>query len=472
MGANIKKKKNYKRIMKHKIFRIRNIFSLLMVIITLVFLIYLYNLNILPNKYLLLITVITIISNILSIIFINVHKKIWLKIIGYIIMTCIMIITSLGIFYLSSTNNFIKKSFDKKITYDKNTYYVVSLKSNNLKQQDIKGEIGTYKESVNLDKAIKKLNDKYSVKNKSYDDIGLLFDNLVNNTDKFILIEKSSYEIVLSINQNISKSDFDILYEFDIYTKKSNNNMNKDKFNIYIGGKDDALLMDFNMIVTINMDTHTILLTSIPRDYYIEVYGKDGRYDKLSFMAIYGNDVNKESLAMLFDTKIDYSIIVNTESLVQIVDYLDGIEFCSDYDVWLGKFHLVKGCQTLNGEQALRLARERNAFPGRDRVRQENCRQIILSIFKKMASTNTILHYNETLNNLSSLYVTDIPKEVISSFVKEYLNDSNAWKIEEQAVDGTDGHDKVHLSNMIDWVMYPNTNTVDQAKIKIKETLE
>lgn len=472
MGANIKKKKNYKRIMKHKIFRIRNIFSLLMVIITLVFLIYLYNLNILPNKYLLLITVIIIISNILSIIFINVHKKIWLKIIGYIIMTCIMIITSLGIFYLSSTNNFIKKSFDKKITYDKNTYYVVSLKSNNLKQQDIKGEIGTYKESVNLDKAIKKLNDKYFVKNKSYDDIGLLFDNLVNNTDKFILIEKSSYEIVLSINQNISKSDFDILYEFDIYTKKSNNNMNKDKFNIYIGGKDDALLMDFNMIVTINMDTHTILLTSIPRDYYIEVYGKDGRYDKLSFMAIYGNDVNKESLAMLFDTKIDYSIIVNTESLVQIVDYLDGIEFCSDYDVWLGKFHLVKGCQTLNGEQALRLARERNAFPGRDRVRQQNCQKIMIAIFKKIASTDTISNYNEILNAISNTYETNIPKEIITKNIKDVINNGNKWTIETQSVDGTDGKDRVHLNTCTDWVMYPNMDTVNTAKENINKTMK
>ena len=466
------KKKSFKRLLKHKVFRKRNILSLLMVIISIMLIISLCTLDILPTKYLILIISIIIICNVISIIFINVHDKTWLKVIGYIMMILIFIISGFSIYYLVTTNNFINKSFNNKIVYDKNTYYVVSMKNNGYTEQDISNEIATYKESVNLDKALEKLNDKYPVKSKSYDDIGLLFDNLINNTDKFILIEKTSYEIVLSINNQLNRSDFVILYEFDVYTKRSKNSINKDNFNVYIGGKDDALLMDFNMIVTINKKTHTILLTSIPRDYYIEVYGKDGRLDKLSFMTAYGHDVNKESLATLFDTKIDYSIIVNTESLVQIVDYLDGIEFCSDYDAQLGSFHLVKGCQYLDGKEALLVARERNSFPGRDRIRQEHCRKIIIAIFKKMVSTNTILHYNETLNNLSSAYETDIPRDVVSDFVKDILNNGNNWKIEVQAVDGVDDHDKVHLSNMIDWVMYPMYDTVDRAKIKIKETLE
>ena len=197
------------------------------------------------------------------------------------------------------------------------------------------------------------------------------------------------------------------------------------------------------------------------------------------------SDVNKNSLAKLFATDIDYDVIVNTDSLVEIVDYVGGIDFCSDitfttthamvnntYDDSGKKLTINKGCQKLNGIQALTVARERNAFTGRDRVRQENCQKIIIAIFKKLVSTDTMLHYNETLNTLGSLYETDIPKEVISNLSKDTLNNGNQWKFETQSVDGTDGHDKVHLSNMIDWVMYPDTKTVEKAKNKIKETLK
>ena len=41
-----------------------------------------------------------------------------------------------------------------------------------------------------------------------------------------------------------------------------------------------------------------------------------------------------------------------------------------------------------------------------------------------------------------------------------------------QSVDGEDGHDRVHLNTGIDWVMYPNIDTVNTAKEKINETMK
>ncbi len=481
-----RKKVSLKKSIKHKILRARNVLSLFSLILIIIFIIFLSQMNILPNKYLYLISGGLLLLDLISICFINVHKKIVLKVIGFILITLIMIGSSIGLYYLSSTNNFLNDSFSKKNIFEKSTYYVVSLKSNNYKESDIADKVSVYKETPNLKRALKKLNNKYKVSSKSYEDIGLVFDNIKNKTDKFMLVEKSSYEIVLSISDKYKKDDFDIIYEFDIYTKKKkSSNTSTDKFNIYVGGTDFAGLMDFNMIITVNTKTHQVLLTSIPRDYYIEVYGKNGAKDKLSFMSAYGSDTNKASLAKLFDTNIDYNLIVNTDSLVEIVDYVGGIEFCSDYEFVTthamvnntyddsGKKLVVhKGCQKLNGIEALTVARERNAFPGRDRVRQENCQKILVAIFKKLATTDTMLHYNETLNTLGSLYETDIPKEVISNISKDILSNGNTWKIDTQAVDGTDGHDKVHLSNMVDWVMYPNQKTVDNAKVKIKETLK
>jgi LCP family protein required for cell wall assembly len=240
------------------------------------------------------------------------------------------------------------------------------------------------------------------------------------------------------------------------------------------------------MIASVNTKNHTVLLTSIPRDLYLKVAGyEDGRYEKLSFMNInYGYELNRESLAQFLDTKIDYTILINTDSLVTVVDYVGGIDFCSDYEFMTThalvkdtyndvgkKLYVKKGCQHLNGIETLTVARERNSFPGRDRVRQENCRKILVEIIKKLISTDTIIHYNETLNTLSSLYETDIDEKIITNFAKDILANGNKWQIESQSIDGMDGKDRVHKGNAIDWVMYPDEATVRQAQENIKKAL-
>jgi len=480
-----KKRKSNKRLLKHRILRKRNILSILSLIVNIILVIFIFIMDILPLKYNILIAIAILLIIFLSTILINVHKKIVLKILGTIILIFSIISSIFGIYYLNSTNKFINESFVSKDSYLKNTYYVLSKKSDNLKETDITGTIATYSETTNLNGALEKLNSKHQVTEQQYDDIGTTFQNLNNGTNKFMLIEKASYEIVFSIDTTLSKENYNILYEFDTYTKKkASKSTNTENFNIYIGGTDFAGLMDFNMIVSVNTNTHQVLLTSIPRDYYIEVAGKNGRYDKLSFMNAYGPEINKESLENLFGINIDYSLTIDTNSLVTVVDYVDGIEFCSDYAFTTthalvqGTFNdsgqkltVKKGCQSLNGIEALTVARERNAFSGRDRVRQENCQKIMLAIIKKVASTDTLLHYNETLNTLGSLYKTDIPKKVVTTIAKDIINNGNEWNFTTQSVDGVDTHNKVHLSNMTDWVMDPDYNTVMNASNAIQETL-
>lgn len=482
----VKTKKEFKLPLREIILRKRNLISSFAITLSIILLILIFIVDILPLKYNLLITLGLLLLNALGIVFINTYQKIGLKIIGILIMAITIIGSIFGIYYLNATNTFIKKSFVSNAIYTKNTYYILSLKNNNFKESDISGVISTYSDTTNLDKALERLNDKYTIKEKRNYDIGQMFLDLNSNATKFMLIEKSSYEIVFSINTNLNKEDYSIVTEFNIYTKKEKSKQaSSDKFNIYIAGTDFAGLMDFNMIVTVNTKNHNVVLTSIPRDYYIEVDGKAGRYDKLSFMSAYGSETTKKSLEKVFNTNIDYTLLVDTTSLVKIVDYVGGIEFCSDYTYFTThalvnntyndtgrKLKVTRGCQQLNGIEALTVARERNAFPGRDRVRQENCQKILMAIFKKLVSTDTLLHYNETLNTLSSLYETDIPKEVITTFAKDILNNGNIWNIETQAVDGVDTHDKVHMSNMIDWVMYPDQNTIATASSKITEVLK
>ena len=482
----IRIKRTLKARIKNGIFRVRNIFSLISFILVVLFIVFLGKMNLLPNRYLFLIGEGLVILDLISIFLINVHKKIGLKILGGIIMGLLTIICSVGLYYTITTSQCLENAFTKKMDVEKSTYYVVSAKSNNYKESDIAGEVSVYDGTIHMDKALDKLNNKYKVKTKKYDEVGKLFDNVLNKTDKFMLVEKTSYEIVFSFFKDYKSDDFDIIYKYDIYTKRKNSGSSKtDKFNIYISGTDFSGLTDFNMLATVNTKTHKVLLTSIPRDYYIDVAGRNGVKDKLSFMGAYGGSVSKDSLAKLFGVDVDYIVTLNTDSLVEIVDYVGGIDFCSDktyttthalvrdtYNDNGKKLTIVKGCQHLNGIEALTLARERNAFPGRDRERQKNCQQILIAILKKLMSTDTMLHYNETLNTLGTLYDTDISKNVISNVSKDVVNNGNKWKFETQSVDGTDKKDRVHSSGMIDWVMYPSQKTVDAAKNKINETLK
>ena len=94
----------------------------------------------------------------------------------------------------------------------------------------------------------------------------------------------------------------------------------------------------------------------------------------------------------------------------------------------------------------------------------------MLAIFNKIITPKTALHYTETLNELSSIYETDISKDVFSNLSKDIIdNGKDKWNIVTQSVDGLDGKDKVHSSNMIDWVTYPDQITIDNCKTAINE---
>ena len=196
------------------------------------------------------------------------------------------------------------------------------------------------------------------------------------------------------------------------------------------------------------------------------------------------SDVSKKSLEKLFDTNIDYIVNLNTNNLVDIVDKLGGIDFCSDvsftttHDLVLdtyndsnnNKLRVEKGCRKYNGIEILTIARERNAFVGRDRVRQENCRKILINIIKKIISISSISNYSNILDSFSNLYITDMNKKVITNLFKDVL-DGNNYEIIENGVDGEDKIGLGHLGTVSTWVMEPNYDTVEKSRIMIKEVL-
>lgn len=481
--AKSKKKMNSKVLLGFKIL------GVICVLLMICFLYFLGKLNILPSMYYFLIVSLFFLVSLLSLFGIFKFKKA-LKIFSFILLLLFGFISSFGCYYLYHTDAFLNQSFrNRKMSYTTTYYVVASSESSVSSVSSINSSVGYYNGSSLIEDAMGKLVESGG-KNYSYtpyDDVVTMFQNVLAQAISVMLVEQTNYNLVFDINKDLKKEQFKVIDEIKFNTEVENNvQTDGRKFNIYIGGNDFTnSLMDFNMVLTINMDTHKVLMTSFPRDYYIPVSGFDGRRDTLSFMGARGVETNRKSLEEFLGIDLGYFVKIQTHSLVGIVDEIGGIEYCSDvtfttthakilddYDDRKGeKMYVTKGCHHFNGIETLTVARERLAFPDGDRQRQRNCQQIIKAILKQLISVNTITNYNNILNSLNELYQTNLPREVITDLIKETIDGAN-WEILEQSVNGSDSENYVHLTNLRSYVMNPDMNTVHLAVQKIKETLE
>lgn len=467
--------------MKKKL--IKNILSIIVLIIVLFTTYEILKLNILPTKYLIPILVTEIILYLLGLILYNLKKKA-LIIIGIIIYIISIIGNIFGYYYLSKTNKYISKNLEYK-TYKVTTkYYVLASKNDNIdniKNIDKEKKIEYYKYSRSINKALKSLGNY----NFEASDTASKSMEYVNNENGYFVIASANYDYLMDSTNLYSRDNYKIIKEFEVSEKIKRNDEIKDTFNIYINGLDfTGIMRDYNLIATVNLKTKKVILTSIPRDYYIDVPAYNMK-DTLMCLGSLDSEVSKEALEKLFNTKIDYTINLNTNSLVNIVDTLDGIDFCSDYEFTTThalvtdtyndstgkKLHVTKGCKKYNGTEILTIARERMALPGRDRYRQKNCRQILISIAKKIASTSSLKNYDEILKSFDGLYTTDMNDKVVKNLIKKVLEDPN-FEIIEQSVDGTDSIGVGHLGTQEAWIMTPSMDTVNDASNKINKLLK
>lgn len=478
----IKKLKKRININKNKFTKL-NIISIVSIITLIIILFLILSINVLPTKYLILVISLLLIINILGIVFVNLKKKV-VKIIGVIILILSIILSGVGSYYLFYANNFLNESFNsvkKTVT----TYYVVTSSNNKYsKKSDIKDTVYYYKDSANIKNVLKVVKEDLDVKTSPYDNVLTMVNDVIDKKIDFMLIDKSSYNIVLELGNNINKKDLKVVYKFDMEKIIKSGKTVKNSFNIYIRGVDTTGLSDYNAIATVNTKTHDILLTSIPRDYYMEIAGTNGKKDSLSHMFIYADGTSQKSLENFFDITLDYNIEVKPETLVDLVDTIGGITFCADQDfkgyiipvndtdkTESGRLYFKKGCHELNGMETYAVAHERNSFVGRDRMRQKNCQKIIIAIFEKLKSANLFVNYQEILDSLNNLYTTDIPKELITNIAKDTI-DGAEWKVMTQSVDGSDKWDAdIAILNDKGYAMIPNTDDVVNATNKINEVL-
>jgi LCP family protein required for cell wall assembly len=134
------------------------------------------------------------------------------------------------------------------------------------------------------------------------------------------------------------------------------------------------------------------VLISVPRDSYLSIPGH-GRNKVNAAFAIGGPKLLAKTLEQATGLPIDGYVEIGFGGFAGVVDSLGGVEVCVKRDIKDAKAHinLKKGCQTLDGKNALGYARARYSDPRGDLGRAERQRQLLGAIMRTAATPSTVV---------------------------------------------------------------------------------
>lgn len=475
---------------KKKNKKVLNIVSIIIGIISLILMLVfsyaIYKLNMIPGKFLIpvYILIFVIYTGLLLTVFLpKVKSKI--KVFSMIILVLFGVIFGFADKYIFTTLNFmdiLDRDVLQKERYD---VYVLENSSYN-KLEDLKGKkVGLY-QSLNSEKAGSELKNKIDFEIIEYTDVEKMFESL-NNDEINAIIISSSVKNLLDTELNDINIKIKSIYNFKISIEKNDIvkvvNVTNTPFNVYIAGGDGYGSIDYtfntdvNMVATINPTTRKILLTSIPRDYYVNLVGQGpNAYDKLTHAGYYGIEESVKTVENLLDIDINYYVKINFSTIQGIVDAIGGVDVYSDYDFYeqaYGLYHFTIGNNHLDGKQALAFARERKSFATGDVQRVKNQQKVVEAIINKVTSSTALISsYDRILDTVSENLDTNMPSKDISRLVKMQLNDMRGWTIESQNAVGTGQMGPTYTFPTLNlYTMLPDKDSVNSLKLKINEYL-
>jgi len=443
-------------------------------------------LGVIPNKYLLPVIVVYCIYLLISFIFeCSSCIKNSIKYFFDFISCIVILILCFGIFYMYKTMNFM--DLIKAKDYELDNYYVVVLKDEYNSISDIDGKyIGEYSSNDNYISALDELDKKIDFKEEEYETfIDASKDLLSGNIDALFIKETDKLLADEEVDNFVNKVEIldtiSIKVESEVTIKEVD--VTRDSFNVYISGIDvygdisSVSRSDVNMIATVNPTTHEVLLTSIPRDYYVKLHGTTGYKDKLTHAGVYGIDMSISTLEDLLDIDINYYVRVNFTTLISMVDSIGGIDVYSDKSFTAhtnNKCKYVLGNNKLDGKCALAFARERYVYKEGDRHRVKNQQAVITAILNKTLSSKTLItKYTSILESLGSSFQTNVPQDQIYSLVNMQLDKMPSWSIETYSLDGYDSRNYTYsYSGSKLYVMEPDYTTVEKAKNLIDDVMK
>lgn len=476
------------------------VLSILLVVASFYLLYQLIKINVLPTKLLFLITIIFVLLDAIFALLLCYYTRAIVSKIICVVITLVLIFGScVGGYYISKTGSLLT-NITNVTKHAKNTVSVVVKQSSGIKNKSqLNGlSVGTLRTigTQGSSKALKELSKDGIVMNQNeYDSLSAMLEAFYNGEVDSIIINESSRSQILDME---SYADFDnntrVVYQTSYKvenTDKANavSDITSKPFNVLISGSDTRGGFDENgrsdviMVATINPKTSTILLTSVPRDFYVTTACDaadgcmQGALDKITHTGIHGTNTTKRTVEQLLGVEINYTFKVGFDAVTELVDAVGGVDvtvapgYAVDHFACMYNLSVHEGVNHLNGEQALAFARERYAYTEGDRQRTKNQQLVLMGIVDKITSPSIVQNYASIMDAMSNTFSTTMSSSEISNLIKYQINNNPKWKMEQYMVDGTG--DTLMCAELGDAasVMVPDQSTVKMAKDKINAVL-
>ncbi|MFV0462249.1 MAG: LCP family protein [Nostocoides sp.] len=157
-------------------------------------------------------------------------------------------------------------------------------------------------------------------------------------------------------------------------------------------GSDPGSRTDSIILVHVPGNGGKSSMISIPRDSYVPIPGHGSNKINAAY-SIGGPQLLVNTVEQVTDLRIDGYLEIGFGGFAQLVDSMGGVDICVPFDMNDPKAHinLKKGCQTLDGKNALGYVRARYSDPRGDIGRAQRQRQFLAAIMKKIVTPSTVL---------------------------------------------------------------------------------
>lgn len=462
MTAQIKRRRN----------SVLKFLSLLSIVFVILLIIQILFLNILPAKIAIPLLAAVFILTLLVYLVYNFTSNTWAtRIISGVLVIVLTATYGLGNYYIFKTNQMLASVTDLK-TKLTHTVSVVAINTSEIENvDDLNGKVmgitpAIDEEGTNF--GLEEVNKKATVETQefaSYDEaLNALFNGsidclLLSEAYRGVIYDLGSYDTFNSDTKVVFQTSYQTDRPVQIADSQDAVDVTDEPFTVLISGNDsygslnENSRSDSNTLLTINPNTHEILMVSIPRDYYTpmacgagyEDVCPQGEKDKLTHTGMYGVETTEATIEQMLGIEINYYFRVNFSSLVNIVDALGGINVTVEKGMEVETFYandrlegVHEGVNHLDGERALAYARERHAYVDGDLQRIKNQQQVLQAIIGQLSSPSLIFRYGELVDALSEAFETNMSSDDILSFIRFQLMVQPKWNFDSYALAGGD----------------------------------
>lgn len=220
----------------------------------------------------------------------------------------------------------------------------------------------------------------------------------------------------------------------------------KEKMNILILGVDargdDVGRSDTTFVVTIDTIAKRITMLSIPRDSRVKIDGYG--WDKINHAyAFGGSKLSKSSVENLLGIPIDYTVVMNFQGFVRMIDALGGVTIDVDkrmyysdpYDDDGGLYiDLHPGFQKLNGKTAIEYVRYRDEEGDIGRVSRQQ--KFLKALLQEFTKPQLITKLPDLIKEFAVAVRTDMPTKEMVKLIP-MINDAAKSGLHTEWVSGT-----------------------------------